>query len=62
MNMSEAYLDYYYGDESQQFRFLMIPMELYDNPVYDDMDGAAPAVYAAMLSRIPETGSISSLL
>lgn len=50
--MSEAYLDYYYGDESQQFRFLMIPMELYDNTIYDGIDGAAPAVYAAMLSRI----------
>ena len=52
MRMSEAYLDYFYADESQQFRFLMIPMELYDNHVYDDLDGAAPAVYAAMLSRI----------
>ena len=50
--MSEAYLDYFYADESQQFRFLMIPMELYENQVYDELDGAAPAVYAATLSRI----------
>ena len=53
--MEEAYLDYFYADESQQFRFLMIPMELYDNHAYDVLDGAAPAVYAAMLFRISDS-------
>lgn len=50
MNMFK--LDYYYGQESEQFSFFRLPKLLFINPAYRDISAEAKILYGLMLDRM----------
>ena len=45
-------LDYYYGQQGEQFAFFRIPKLLFTNPVYKDISAEAKILYGFMLDRM----------
>lgn len=45
-------LEYYYGNESEQFQFYPVPVELFTNPCYEGLSTDAKLLYGIMLSLL----------
>ena len=45
-------LDYFYGQEAEQFTFIMMPKSLFTDPYYAEVSNEAKIVYALMLERL----------
>ena len=44
--------DYYYANESSQYKFYQLPKELFDNPRYENLSDGAKILYGLMLDRM----------
>ncbi len=48
----ESRFDYYYGNETEQFRYYQIPKELLDNPSFSSLSLDAKILYAVLRDRM----------
>lgn len=52
MGKDRVEYDYYYGMQSQQFYFIQIPQELFENDSFRDMSIASKVLYGLLLKRM----------
>lgn len=52
MEKDRVEYDYYYGTQSQQFYFIQIPMELFENMNFKEMSLGAKVLYGLLLKRM----------
>ena len=47
-------LDYFYGDQAEQFVFYRIPKALFTDPYYKDISSDAKILYGLLLDRMSQ--------
>ena len=55
-----AMLDYFYGDEAEQFTFYRIPKVLFTDPSYRRISSDAKILYGLMLDRDRKSTRLNS--